>query len=847
MHKYRRINLFQFVRLNFLYPNVHRAKRAFIFTYRPGKIHISRNAIIYLNNDLFLNVYEEQSILRKGCIVMSGENAILRVNGPTRFMAGYFAQIYGELTVSGGQFNEGTRIYCSNSIKFGEGSGASYNTVIRDNTAHFSGTSLNNLTYTTAPIVIGDHVWIGENAAIYQGSDIGDGAIIGNRAKVFGAIPPRAMVAPEIDKVALTDVYWIFDAEKREEEIARFYKNEKDASHAQGKDNEIYPVAEAIIKCVEEILKEFINCDNISKENDLIGRKVISSLAIISFTEALEERFGITIPFQEINAENYYNVRAIAGLVERLQTSGKSIKEGFNCYNKKNESKIENQNIRQKLDLNNGITEKTVVQCIFENSYKAPHKAAIITEHERTDYNELCKMIYSYSEVMKNHGVKDSDCVVMQAKCSEEYIAAFYACHLLSAVPVPLEKEIGKERILEISNEVNAACIVSDIEIDRDESITYKQLVAEADVDIDVPLFSLTFPEMDQPAQILFTTGTTGKSKGVVSSHRALSYNSYCVAKEIQLKQDEVQMILFPLNHSVGNKQVNMMLANGETCVINNSLNDINIVVEMIRQWNVTSMVIPPAGIKIVLKKAGKELYNENIKIDYAVAASAPIDRECIDLFYKTFPESVLYNDYGSTETMDICFFSCKKDQEALLGKPVESVQVRLKTENGNYTQEANIVGRVCVKSPMMMTGYYKQQKLTDESFCDGWQMMGDLGFFDEAGNLHFAGRADDVINIGGYKISPIETEEIASESGLISDSVLIQSTDRFGTSYLELLVVPREVEQFSKDELKHFLSSRLESYRVPQKITVVDEIKKTYNGKLDRKSYRKTPDKTSL
>ena len=103
---------------------------------------------------------------------------------------------------------------------------------------------------------------------------------------------------------------------------------------------------------------------------------------------------------------------------------------------------------------------------------------------------------------------------------------------------------------------------------------------------------------------------------------------------------------------------------------------------------------------------------------------------------------------------------------------------------------------------------------------------------------MHFAGRADDVINIGGYKISPIEIEAVAVGSGLVQESILIKSFDKHNNEYLELLAVPKAPD-FSAEALMNFIKDKVEAYRVPEKITVVDELKKTYNGKLDRKAYR--------
>ena len=136
------------------------------------------------------------------------------------------------------------------------------------------------------------------------------------------------------------------------------------------------------------------------------------------------------------------------------------------------------------------------------------------------------------------------------------------------------------------------------------------------------------------------------------------------------------------------------------------------------------------------------------------------------------------------------------------------------------------------------MIGYYNEPDMTQSVFDGDYLVLNDLAYFDEKGRLHFAGRADDVINVGGYKISPIETEAVAEESGLVQECILIKSFDKHNNEYLELLAVPKQPE-FSSEALMNFIKDMVEAYRVPKKITVVDELKKTYNGKLDRKAYR--------
>ena len=124
--------------------------------------------------------------------------------------------------------------------------------------------------------------------------------------------------------------------------------------------------------------------------------------------------------------------------------------------------------------------------------------------------------------------------------------------------------------------------------------------------------------------------------------------------------------------------------------------------------------------------------------------------------------------------------------------------------------------------------------------FRGDWFVSSDLGSLDSEGRLFILGRKGDVINLGGYKIAPTDVEDAATRSGLIDECICIQDFDEYGVPFLKLLVVPAGEKQFDPRHLNAFLAERLEAYKVPRVIEVTDSIHKTFNGKIDRKVYKK-------
>lgn len=829
-----KLNIFQFIWFNFFSKKVYRLKGALIYPFHLGKICLEKGATIVLNDNLYLNKIEDTNVIIKGCLYMKN-GAQMIVDGETQFIAGYCVQVSENaiLKLNGCFFNEGARIICRNNISIGRGSGASVNTVIRDSTGHPSGTSPDSSTISSAPVKIGEHVWIGGNSIVYQGSDIGDGAIIGFGSKVSGEIPPRSMVAPQMDKIVMSDVFWFSSKTEQNKQLEEFYSdvvatNEKVELSSM-------PSTE-MMKRVQTAMSNCSQLGELSSETDFLGRKIIDSLTIASVTAALEEEFEIKIPYYEINSRNFYSLDTIAAMIEKLQ------KDSNITDNTERTAEIVNDEIEKTKQTapNKNRTDKTVVQCIFENAIDNPDHLAFIAGGKETSYGKLARMIYSYSETLRRYGVKENSNVVIQAICDVKYCALYYSCHLLGAVPVPVESRIGAERIQEIADEVNATLIISEVLSDKNNAISFGRIEQKSNFDCRIPWLSLKFPSPDSCAQILFTTGTTGKSKGVMTTHRGLVSGAMSYIETLYPPILDVFLCLFPLNHAGGVWHMNCALFGGYSFCAMDRVEDINAAIEVIRKYKVTSLHSPANIIKVLFSLAAEAMKDFVNQIEYIGFGGSLLEIDTLKRIQAIMSNSRIYNTYGASESMFISIFECSPGcNQILLGKPYNQVEIAIKNSEGRVTTEKNISGQICVKSSTVMMGYYNDEALTFEVLQDGWLLMNDIGYIDDEGNLHLEGRVDDIINIRGFKVSPHEVERIAEESGMVCESILIEAKDKYDAPYLQLLAVPKG-ESFSAKQLKEYLSSRLEYYRVPNEIVAVEAIQKTYNGKIDRKAYRK-------
>ena len=136
------------------------------------------------------------------------------------------------------------------------------------------------------------------------------------------------------------------------------------------------------------------------------------------------------------------------------------------------------------------------------------------------------------------------------------------------------------------------------------------------------------------------------------------------------------------------------------------------------------------------------------------------------------------------------------------------------------------------------MCGYVNDEESTKKVMVDGKVRMSDLGYFDDEGMIHIIGRDGDVINIGGYKINPIEVESVASSYPGVKDCICVAGKHPIIGQVLKLIVVMDGNAELDRHALAVYLKSKLEAYKVPTLYETAESIKYTYNGKLDRKAY---------
>lgn len=436
----------------------------------------------------------------------------------------------------------------------------------------------------------------------------------------------------------------------------------------------------------------------------------------------------------------------------------------------------------------------TLEQSIYNNSISSPNKVAAICGDEQITYFDLWENIKSTAAILEKEGLQKNRPYVFTSTQDINFIITYCAVHHLGAIAVPLEAGAADERIKSIQDEVTKCEFSDDI------------------------------------TDILYTTGTTGKAKGVMLSSTCLEACADNFIHDLHFTSELLFIISGPLNHIASLFKMHPVLTIGGTVCILDGLKDLNAFFDIFNlPYRKFATFLVPASIRMLLQFSYDEIAIVSDKIDFIETGAAPITRSDMQQLAEALPNSRLYNTYGGTEIgcVSTYNFNDGKYMEGCIGRPMKNSSVEV-TEDGN----------VIVSGKTIMSGYVNDEQNTRQVLRDGKIHGSDLGYVDESGMIHLKGRQGDVINVGGFKVDPVEVESAASSHPSVKDCICIRATHPVIGTVLKLLLVPAPGAEFNKRELALHIKSRVEPHKVPTYYEVVEEISRTYNGKLNRKNY---------
>lgn len=429
---------------------------------------------------------------------------------------------------------------------------------------------------------------------------------------------------------------------------------------------------------------------------------------------------------------------------------------------------------------------------IEQHARLCPQKTAIVFGEEKYSYAELWDRISLRMEEMKH--INRGQVCCLRAVTSIDFLISYFALHKVGGVAVPLEKSLPDE--------------------------TYK-IISEKMCSYKVP---------EGSADILYTTGTTGKSKGVIISHRTILADAENLIDGQGFSRDLAFVINGPLNHIGSLSKIYPVIMLGGTVILVDGLKDINKFFEAFN-YPAAKMAtfLVPASIRMLIQFSPEKIKALAEKMEFIETGAAAISQSDMLELCRLLPHTRLYNTYASTETGIICTYNYNdgKCVSGCLGKPMKHSSITISDK-----------GKIICYGDTLMSGYVDDPEMTASILRDGAIFTSDVGKIDENGMLHLIGREGDVINVGGFKVAPTEVEDAALAFPDVEDCVCVPVDHKITGKALKLLVVMKCEKNLDGRELALFLKSRLETYKVPLLYSQIEHVERTFNGKINRKYY---------
>lgn len=479
--------------------------------------------------------------------------------------------------------------------------------------------------------------------------------------------------------------------------------------------------------------------------------------------------------------------------------------------------------------------EQTILNSIRGFATETPDKLAIVDTVTELTYEQFWEKICHAAAYMQHLGVEVGEPVVIKATQTVEYLIVCHGVQLAGGICIPLEKSVNVGRAVELMEETKARIIFGDLDVEGyechrlDEACSYELSIEN----------EWEMPKTQAEAMILFTTGTTGKSKGIVIQYGAEFAVAENVMYGVEMKKDNVEMIPMPMNHSFSLRRYFANMINGSTVVLIDGVFFVRVLFQMLEKYKVTALALAPAAISIIFKLTRDKIGDYAEQLDYIQLGSAPLPEGDKEHLLKILPNVRLYNLYGSTELGVSCAlnFNSEDNMPSCIGYPTKNSIFKIIDEDGNEKEDATAEdpGFLSYTGTMKMKEYYGEPELTKATLIEGYLRSSDLGYRDEKGRIFMLGRADDVIITGGNKVSPLEVEEATKKFPGVHDCICKGKPDPLiGAVPILYIVVD---EGFPVAKLEEHLRNLLEDFKRPRSVLLIESVPRTYNGKIDRKT----------
>nr|WP_270180612.1 AMP-binding protein [Alkalihalobacillus sp. CinArs1] len=468
-----------------------------------------------------------------------------------------------------------------------------------------------------------------------------------------------------------------------------------------------------------------------------------------------------------------------------------------------------------------------------------PNDCALIdgVSREEWTYKQLNDKAIQLAAFLQKNDVGKGDRVLVLAHNSLDMFALLFACKKTGSVFVPINWRLSNKEIAELVEDSDPSLLIFDRHTNELAKICVDHMLLcvsfeQAMVKDGICPLSLTEVTEDDPWMMIYTGGTTGKSKGAVLSYRSVNWNAFNTVMSWGLTQKETTLTYLPMFHTGGLNALSIpILMAGGTVIVADKFSP-DAAITLLHDFKCTIVLFVPTMYHMIVTDPIFDRVSFD-SVDVFLSGGAP----CPEYIYEKFSERGLAfkEGYGLTEAGPNNFYIHPRDSAAKrgsVGKPMLFNEVKIVTEKG---EEAGVgeVGELLIRGNHMFKEYFRNEDATRKAVQNGWLHTGDMAKRDQDGDYYIVGRKKEMIISGGENIYPVEIENALLRYPAVDEAAVIGIEDeKWGQKSVAYISSHSLVDI---DLLKAFLKQLLAAYKVPMDIHVTKELPKTSVGKIDR------------
>ena len=506
------------------------------------------------------------------------------------------------------------------------------------------------------------------------------------------------------------------------------------------------------------------------------------------------------------------------------------------------------------------LRRQTLADLLRRTAKRFPNKTAIICGDTRWSYAEFDAVCDALAAGLATRGVGKGARVAILSRNSHAFAALRFALARLGAVLVPINFMLKPEEAAFILKHAGAEMLATDTglaEVARTAAALdtkVRELIwlpseektapASGMITFDELLSNAAPPEVDLTggdiAQIVYTSGTESRPKGVQLTHDAILWQYVSCMVDASISGDDVAVHALPLYHCA---QLDVFLgpsiyAGGVNIVTAKPVPD-NIF-RLIGRERATSFFAPPTVWISMLRSPGFDAADlSSLRKGYYGASIMPV--EVLREMARRMQDVRLWNLYGQTEIAPLATMLGPEDQlrkPGSCGRPVLNVETRVVDDKMRDVKPGE-VGEIVHRSPHLMTGYYKDEEKTAEAFRGGWFHSGDLATVDAEGFISVVDRKKDMIKTGGENVASREVEEAIYRLAGVSEVAVIGVPHPHWVEAVVAVIVPKADAGLAERQVLAFAQAHLATFKVPKRVVFADALPKNPSGKILKRELR--------